>query len=91
MNNKFMPTEYIRGNTTNYIATILSFVAITLISCNKSQYYSNNKNISQRIPASAPPLGRAYTPHNTAAVVTDQSLTSNAISEMYIGAVPEPS
>jgi hypothetical protein len=40
-----MPTEYIRGNTTNYIATILSFVAITLISCNKRQYYSNNKNI----------------------------------------------
>jgi hypothetical protein len=43
MNNKFMPIEHIRGNTISYIATILSFVAITVRSCNKSQYYSHNK------------------------------------------------
>jgi hypothetical protein len=43
MNDKFMPTEHIRGNTVNYITTILLFVAIRVGSYNESQYYRNNK------------------------------------------------
>jgi hypothetical protein len=42
-NAKFLPTEHIRGNTINYIATILQFVAIRAGSCNESQYCTNNK------------------------------------------------
>jgi hypothetical protein len=41
MNDKFMPIEHIRGNTINYIATILSFAAVTILQ--QSKYYSNNK------------------------------------------------
>jgi hypothetical protein len=42
-NDKFTSTKHIRNNTINYIITILLFVAITVRSCNKSYYYSNNK------------------------------------------------
>jgi hypothetical protein len=42
-NDKFMATEHICGNIIKYIATILSFVSVTVRSCNKSQYYSNKK------------------------------------------------
>jgi hypothetical protein len=43
MNDKFMSIKQIRGNTVNYITTILSFVAIRVRSYDESQYYSNNK------------------------------------------------
>jgi hypothetical protein len=48
-NDKFMPTEHIPDNTINYTTTILSFVAITVRSCNKSKYYSNNKKFDTEI------------------------------------------
>jgi hypothetical protein len=38
-----MAIEHIRGNTINYMTTILLVVAIKVRSCNKIQYYSNNK------------------------------------------------
>jgi hypothetical protein len=38
-----MSTKHIRCNIVNYVATILSFVAIAIRSFNECQYYSNNK------------------------------------------------